>query len=486
MSTPQSPQPGDARPGREAETLHLADTPGYPLARSVEMPGALGYPTGSLSFRLGALRLRAEGQPQALAEETRGGTRRITHRIPALVLTGRYALDARPDEIRAIDTAGNLRPLSAEARQPTLPAGARAVPVSHPDDETVGKWTRRADAHRTKLMKTENGREMLRQYGTHNESYYDIFNGSSTASRNLRDLWAENGITQRMSQHTYDTTDPDEAAGAPPSAGEQQQQQQQQQQPVNDWQDPKEGGTYNGHAWQRRLVVQTALATEAARYRRKGDQKTADRLIAAAKAAEGFSKSVQLDTGNDDSRTIPMTQDDVYTTIDQHSGELPAVSDAEMARYNGLATFTDGEVQAPQAEQEDQPEEPEDWITLSDEDRAIIRKFGSAAYHDLAQQGPPATDTLHTGDCTARLEDVRITTRLAPGGAPADVTVELPDLALGIDDEEWRGSAADVARERLAAMRFVHTLLQDAIAETVRHAAFTGIAGYAHPQDGRS
>ncbi|GAA3030148.1 hypothetical protein GCM10020000_03500 [Streptomyces olivoverticillatus] len=181
-----------------------------------------------------------------------------------------------------------------------------------------------------------------------------------------------------------------------------------------------------------------------------------------------------------------MTQDNVYTAIDQHSGEMPAVSPDEMARYNGLAAFTDGEVQALPAEQEDQPEEPEDWIALSDEERTIIQEFGAAAYHDEALEGPQATDTLHAGACTARLEDVRITTRLTPDGAPADVTVELPDLALNVDDEEWRGTAADVARERLAAMRFVRTLLQDAVAETVRHAAFTGIPGYAHPQDGRS
>ncbi|MFF4607369.1 hypothetical protein ACFY12_32115 [Streptomyces sp. NPDC001339] len=473
MSTPQPPQSDDARPGPEPEALVLADTPGYPLARSVEMPGTLDYPTGSLSFRLGALRIRAEGQPEVLTEETRGGTRRTVHRIPALVLTGRYALDAGPDEIREIDTAGNLSPLSEEARRPTLPAGARAVAPSHPDEETVRRWTDRADAHRTKLMKTENGRQVLIHYGTHNESYYDIFNGSSSVSSNLRKKWAEKGITQRMSEHTYGTTDPDQVTGARPSGGD--------EQPVNDWEDPQEQVTYNAHAWQQRTTMQTALTTEAARIQRKDPDK-AQRLQDAAKAAESFSKTVQ-DTGNDGSQTTPMTQDNVYTAIDQHSGDMPAVSPAEMARYNGLAAFTDGEVQALPA---DRLAEPEDWIALSDEERTLIQEFGAAAYHDEAMQGPQATDTLHTGACTARLADVRITTRLTPDGAPADVTVELPDLALSIDDEEWRGTAADVARERLAAMRFVHTLLRDAVAETVRHAAFTGIAGYAHPQDGRS
>ncbi|AEW98399.1 hypothetical protein [Streptantibioticus cattleyicolor] len=458
MSTPQPPRSGDA-----AETLHLADTPGYPLARNVEMPDTLGYPTGSLSFRLGALQVRPEGRPEAVAEETRDGVRRVTHRIPALLLTGRYALDARPDEIREIDTAGNLRPLSQEARQPTLPAGARAVAPRHPDDDTVRRWTDRADAHRTKLMKTENGRQVLIEYGTHNESYFDVFDGTSATCRALRKKWAEKGITQRMSEHTYGATDPDTTDGRPP---------------VNDWQDPQEGVAYNLHAWRQRTTVVTTLSTEAGRIAAKDPDK-ADRFRKAAEASERFSKAVQQ-TGNDDTQTTPMTQENVYAAIDRHSGELPSVCAAEMARYDGLALLAHDTAQA--APEGHRP----DWIAHSDEDRAIIQEIGAAAYHEEAQQAPPATDTLHTGACTARLTDIRVTTHLDPDGTPADVTVELPHLALEIDDGQWRGAAADVARERLAAMRFVRHLLRDAVAETVRHAACTGMSGYAHPRLGRS
>ncbi|GAA3030140.1 hypothetical protein GCM10020000_03490 [Streptomyces olivoverticillatus] len=140
MSTPQPPHSGDAEPGPGAETLHLADTPGYPLARSVEMPGTLDYPTGSLTFRLGALRLRAEGRPEALAEETRGDSRHIVHRIPALVLTGRYALDTRPDEVREIDTAGNLRSAGGRgtAAHPARPGPAPSRPATRTTRPSAG------------------------------------------------------------------------------------------------------------------------------------------------------------------------------------------------------------------------------------------------------------------------------------------------------------------------------------------------------------
>ncbi|MFF8912849.1 hypothetical protein ACF08M_05850 [Streptomyces sp. NPDC015032] len=469
MSTPQPPSPGADRPDGEAETLHLADTPGYPLARSVQMPDTLDYPTGSLSFRLGALQLRPEGRLEPLAEETCGGTRRVTHRIPALVLTGRYALDTQPDAVPQIDTAGNLRPLADEARQPTLPAGARPD-GPHPDEGTVREWTDRARTHRAKLMRTENGRKLLTEYGTHNETYYDIFNGDSEMSKNLRDEWAKGGVTRRMSQHTYDVTDPEAPADG--------------QHPVNDWHDPEGPNvTYNTHAWIQRTTLATTLVTEAVRIKHK-DHGKSDRFKAAAKAIESFSKAVQQ-TGNDGSQVNSMTQDHVYAAVEQHSGNVPAVSDEEMARYDGLAAFREEAAQALQEEQEGQ-EEQADWIELSDQDRAVIHSIGAAAYHEEAQQEPQATDTLYTGACTARWEDIRITTRLTPDGTATDVTVELPDLALTLDDEDWRGTAAQVARERLAAMRFVRHLLQDSVAETVRYATLTGITGYLHPQDGRS
>ncbi|MFF7725436.1 hypothetical protein [Streptomyces sp. NPDC008001] len=470
MSTPKPPQPGDAQPGGAADTPHLADTPGYPLARGVEMPDTLDYPTGALSFRLGALRLRTEGRPETIADETRGGVRHVTRHIPALVLTGRYALDARPDEIREIDTAGNLRPLSEEAVRPTLPAGARPSGPGHPDPRTVKRWTDRADAHRTKLMKTEQGRQVLIEYGTHNESYYDVFNDDSQTSRNLRTKWAEKGTTQRMSEHTYGATDPDASLDAQP--------------PVNDWQDPQTDVAYNLHAWRQRTTVVSTLNT-AAKVIEHTDPGKASRFRDAAKATERFSKAVHQ-TGNNDQQTTPMNQDAVYAAIDQHSGELPAVSAEEMARYDGLAALGIGAGEAAPALRENEPEHQPGWIALSDEDRAIVQQVGAAAYHDHAEQSPRATDTLHTGECGARLEGVRITTRLAPDGTPVDASVELPDLTLQIDDAGWQGTAADVARERLTSMRFVRHLLSDAVAETVRHAALTGMTGYAHPQDGRS
>ncbi|MFF4218337.1 hypothetical protein [Streptomyces nondiastaticus] len=436
-------------PHPEPRPLHLADTPGYPLARTVEMPGTVGYPTGSLSIRLGALQLRAEGLPEPVAGEEG------TYRIPALVLTGRYALDARPDEIRDVDTAGNLRPLSEEAQRPTLPAASRAaVPHDPPDPDTLQKWRDRADAHRDKLMRSENGQQLLIKYGQHNESYYDAFDDPDD-TYGLRQLWRDQGVTRRASEQTYTTTNPGPALTPQPA--------------VNDWSDSQTGATYNGHAFRQQNNLATTLGFMA---EDTTDEVKKKKYTDAALEAVNFAKVVGT-TGNTDKDTEPMSQSAVYTAIDAHTGELPTTTEEEFARHMALAGGTYALTEA---------DEPEGWLTLSPEMRAHIRDFGKNAYRLKAQRRPAATDTLHHGACSARLEGARVTVDPERG----DVTVTLPALALSIEDEDWQGAAGEVARERLRTMRFVQELLRDAISETVRHAVLTRIEGYAPPQDGRS
>ncbi|GLF93256.1 hypothetical protein [Streptomyces yaizuensis] len=428
-----------------ADALYLADTPGYPLARTVEMPGTVGYPTGSLSIRFGALRIRAEGPPQAVPGQEG------TYRVPALVLTGRYALDARPDDIRDLDTAGNLRPLSDEAQQPTLPAISRpSVTPVPPDDATLQKWRDRADTHRDQLMRTENGQQLLITYGKNNETFYDIFDTSST----LRKNWRRNGVTRRMSEQTYATTD----LQAPADSTD----------PVNDWTDPDQGTTYNAHAFIQYVNVTSALSFESD----QAAPEDQDRYGEALDAAQQFATAVK-DTGNDGERISHMTHQQVYTAVEEHSGEVRAVTREERQRYIGLVNGT--YTTAPE-------DEPDEWFPLSTEHRERYRQFGKEAYEDRAREQAAATDTLHWGDCHARLDDARITV----GPDRGDATVTLPALALHIDDADWQGPAGDIARERLRTMRFVQELLRDAIAETLRHAALTGIAGFGLPGDGRS
>lgn len=125
MNDPQTDgEPYAARPVR------LPDTPGYPLARGVDTTDieTVPYDTGALSIRFGDLVLRPLVPPEREAAEVLGGITKVTYRIPALSLTGRYALDARPDAISDIDAGGNpFQPLTPEQRQPTF----AVAPTAH-------------------------------------------------------------------------------------------------------------------------------------------------------------------------------------------------------------------------------------------------------------------------------------------------------------------------------------------------------------------
>ncbi|MEU2790297.1 hypothetical protein [Streptomyces sp. NPDC007100] len=425
-------------------TLHLADTPGYPLARRVTMGLEVPYQFGTLSIRFGALQVRPEGPPELIGSASGGEVADVTYRIPALTLTGRYALDAREDEPHGIDSGGNLLPFTTEP-QPTVPTFARDELLRGGQQDEQTQWTNRAKRHRDeKLLKTENGRGLLRSYYRHNWAFCDIFEDSSA----LRAAWKKDGTVRRMSAHTYKVTDP--------AAGDNQPK-------INDWKDT-DGSTYNLLAFDRQAVLATALGQA-----ETDDKEKKKRFEAACDATADFATRVE-GTGNSGSKTTHLTQKDVYGHIAKPPG-------CDSARYEMLHAVTRGEVDPDTLTPGTAPHE------FSAEELHSLRKARRAVFSDNAEREPTATDTLYSGDCSARLEGVRIA--LGPpspdGGRAAYARIELPDLALRIDDSAWGGPAGEVAMERLAAMGFISGIVQDAVSESVRHAALTGLAGYAPP-----
>ncbi|MFJ6913078.1 hypothetical protein ACIQUX_03850 [Streptomyces sp. NPDC101133] len=452
-----------------AEPLRLADTPGYPLARGVDTTDidTVPYDAGSLSIRFGDLALHPLAAPAPVSTEVLGEVTQVTYRIPALSLTGRYALDARPDEISAIDAGGNpFQPLTTEQQQPTFPA----APAAHtpPDGQTQERWHGRARAHRDALMRTENGRKLLVEYGKHNDTYREVFAGTDSVSKALVKTWRRAGVTRRMAEHTYSVTDPDTPRT--------------EQRPVNEWTDA-DGSSFNWHAWSQRTLLVTALATKAASRRRKDDLQNAKRYQAAAEAAESFSLEVQQ-TGNASESTTPLTQQQIYQTVEGHSGTVSPPSAEAMARYQPPAGPE--ELMAREAPGETAGAVPDGWVALSAQDHAVIENIHRAFYHQEAAEADPADNTLHLGQVSARLEDVRITVKLPAGTGglptePEDVEIVLPEFDLSVQDEHWEGNAGAVAKERLAGMAFLLGLLRDSTAEALRHSVLAGTPGYTPP-----
>ncbi|QLJ02826.1 hypothetical protein HZZ00_18605 [Streptomyces sp. NEAU-sy36] len=457
-----------------AEPVRLPDTPGYPLARGVDTSDidTVPYDTGALSIRFGDLALRPLGAPEPEGTEVLGGITKVTYRIPALSLTGRYALDARPDEISGIDVGGNpFQPLTPEQQQPT--SAVAPVPHTPPGEQVQERWHGRARAHRDKLLTTENGRKLLVEYGKHNVTYCEVFAGSDSVSSNLRQIWRRGGVTRRMSEHTYSVTDPE----APPGA----------QQPVNEWTDPATGTSYNAHAWKQQTALITALTLKAGSLKRKQKLQESQRYTAAALATSSFAAEVAA-TGNGTRggqvSETPLTQQQIYQKLSEHSGTLPPQSEEVLAVYEPPAPpeecTADG---APHTAAEP---ESADRVTLTPEEQAIVESFHRACYHQEAAEAERADNTLHLGRLSARVGGVRVTLRLpdGPGSLPTepeDVEVALPEFDLDVRDEQWEGNAGEVAKERLAGMTFVLGLLRDSMAEALRSCVLTGMPGYVPP-----
>ncbi|MFI5825075.1 hypothetical protein ACIA8I_39340 [Streptomyces rishiriensis] len=472
MNDPQTDNEPDA-----AEPVRLPDTPGYPLARGVDTSDidTVPYDTGALSIRFGDLALRPLEAPEPEGTEVLGGITKVTYRIPALSLTGRYALDARPDEISDIDAGGNpFQPLTPEQQQPT--SAVAPAPHTPPDAQVQERWHGRARAHRDKLLTTENGRKLLVEYGKHNDTYCEVFAGSDSVSSTLRKTWQRGGITRRMGEHTYSVTDPE----APPG----------EQQPVNEWTDPANPGiSYNAHAWKQQTALTTALRLKALSLEKKSKLQESQRYTAAALATRSFGAEVAA-TGNGTSygqvSETPLTQQQIYQKLSEHSGTLPPQTEEVLAVYEPRASpqeFTvDG---SPHAAAEP---ESADRVMLTPEEQAIVESFHQAYYHQEAAEAEQADNTLHLGLLSARLGGVRITLRLPDGPGsfptePEDVEVAMPEFDLDVRDEQWEGNAGEVAKERLAGMTFVLGLLRDSMAEALRYSALTRMPGYALPAE---
>ncbi|KAA5831772.1 hypothetical protein F1721_18185 [Saccharopolyspora hirsuta] len=81
-----SNKPGSGREAGRSREFAVTDDLEFPLARTVEMPADVDYPTGALNFRLSSLVVALEGAPAA--ETISGEPRRYALKLPPLELRG--------------------------------------------------------------------------------------------------------------------------------------------------------------------------------------------------------------------------------------------------------------------------------------------------------------------------------------------------------------------------------------------------------------
>ncbi|MDA3642455.1 hypothetical protein LZ318_21145 [Saccharopolyspora indica] len=429
---------GAAHPVREFAVTEDLE---FPLARTVEMPPEVGYPTGALNFRLSSLVIALDGG--AAAESAPGQARRVL-RLPPLELSGECSLTAFPDPIVDIDTAGDLSELPPHALRPTV-GGATEAERSSDDDKKKAWWVAQAKGEREKLQELEKKgkpapKKMLADFGQHNEAFDKAFQ----EDRGLQDIWKDKDATKMMAEDTSKAV----ADGKTK---------------VNDQRKYPSSASgdlsYNGSAFVRQGVLFDALS-ELARTYPKEEKKYKD----AAKAVADFSGTVQKDTGNTSEATKAMTATEVYQVVEKHSGKSVSKSfDEWQALYSaepgtgGAAATAEGAVPG----------------QLSAPVRAALAQARRARALQRARERSEQRTTLHRSACTARIDGARVILDYGPDEEPL-IEVELPVFDLEIDDSRWQGAVGAVARERLARTHFVQSLVRDAVADRLRRAVLDG------------
>ena len=112
------------------------------------------------------------------------------------------------------------------------------------------------------------------------------------------------------------------------------------------------------------------------------------------------------------------------------------------------------------------------WQRLSGEDRSHIANLSHDEYQEYLAGMEQSTDVLWQGHCEAVVKGAVINL-VVDNSDPCRAIrsqVELPTFDFDLDDSQWQGEAATVARERLSQIYFVRSLLHEQIGQCLAQA----------------
>lgn len=425
----------DGTEASSTEPLRLEDTPAYPLARTVQMPEKHAYPTGAISFRMRDLAIHGleELDAEHCSSEVSGERVRMKVTFDQLTLKGEYSLDAKPDPIVEIDTAGNMLDLPEEARRP---AGSDTG-TGGTTDPTTEAWLDQARAQVTPLSQTTNGQQLLGLYNQHNETYETVFRTNNA----LASIWQAGGATKDMAADTSTAVTNSSV--------------------VNDSTKLySNNNTYNGNAFSQQLNVASACIWSDPTFTGENPPDPTSPYYLAAVAALSFGLGVSNQTNNDKTTVTELTSDDVYNHVNTASGSLPPVSQTQVNQVIAMAVGGGG------------ADEPSDlgWIKIDEEDKKRLRYLYEATMKQRAENSAIIGFPLFAGGCRAMLGSVEATLDLlieetpeGPRARTVATSIDLPAFELDINDDAWHGDAAEIARKRLDRMYFIRSLLHQSI-----------------------
>ncbi|MFF3570885.1 hypothetical protein [Nocardia jiangxiensis] len=406
--------------------LSVPTPPTMPLARTVEMPAHIGYPSGALSLRFTEVTVEPTREPDAVAVSD--GDRTVVG-LPPLLVRARYAIDATPDRVATVDGGGDLSLLPESATAPRSGAETEA----HPE------WLDNARDQRMRLAQTENGCSLLNVYDQHTDVFAELFDPNLGTFSD--DIWTKHGGTAAMAADTHNAvTNGQDAINDPAKSY---------QLHTGDM------ASYNVNAFTRQVAAASYTLYLDPDYDPYDypDRQPQPKYQEASQATWDFANAVK-DNGNDDKdATNPMTRDEVYQAVIDHPGPSTASAFPRERFAAVLSPFAD-----------------DVWAGWDDDERDLIREFHRQARAGReALRAATAPTPLFEGAGSGGVTGAAVVIDAA--GA---VHVEFPDFDLALDDSGWTGAAADIARDRLNAAGFLAGLVRDAVAERLRGAVLAG------------
>jgi hypothetical protein len=429
-----------ARLKAELVSSGIKDTPAFPLALNVKMPEAHELDNANLTFRFFDFSCSSSGDIQvSLFESEHSGYRKMKICIEHLDILGRYAIEAMEVPVIDLDLGGTLMPFNSEFNRPR-PAGANEGTGVF-NEEQKAEYLDNAREQRTRLMDVSNGQQLMGVYDAHEEVFTEMFQTSNAVRR----TWQEGNITAEMASHTSKAIKQDSTINPPP-------------------QEKKFGRGfkklgYNNNSFRQQLSLATACMAKAKQT--EGLPNDAgmpeNKYSQAALAAANF-KQVVSDTGNAADSTTPKTASQVYADVENHSGNVPQMTLEQLNNMQSQSMKPGGGAAAV-AEAEEKG-----WYILSEAERTQMRSMMDCCYAEFCAFDERKPLPLWEGTCSTSICGTEISVLLSESTSEVIVEqIELPVFDFELDDSQWQGKAAEVARERLSQIHFVCSLLHTQI-----------------------
>ncbi|HKF49965.1 MAG TPA: hypothetical protein VKB38_21560 [Terracidiphilus sp.] len=437
------------------DSVRLDGTPNFPLAFQTPLPEGFAGEHGDIGiqfeeFTVSGVETFALDRNRTVMKDN---SVTLGLRWDQLEVTGRYRLTAKATPRITLDTGGGMMDLEDEDHEVREAGAPGDAPI---DSAERNAMLDRARDQRTRLMDTPNGQQLMSRYNEHNEAYNDVFIKRQSA----RTAWTANGATKEMALHTHTSLDPNAVNTTVVNP------------PAEQARFGRNQVTYNSNAWNQQLQIAVNTASLGFNIFKKGEKPDPNnKYVKASLAALTFGKGVQ-GTGNTRDNINAMTGNQVYGAVNDGKKPPDATVD-ELVNMIDQSSKPGGAAAAVALSR--------NWRVLDEEDRRLVRRQLFLVAREQAEEETIPVETLWSGDCKA-----------AFGGAVASVefaledgvlrftraSAMLPAFELDIDDSQWQGEVADLARKRIAEIAFLRSLiceriqsgLADRLGEAVRKA----------------